>query len=379
MKVIVDAREAIKVATGIGTFVRYLSRALERTNDARLTFEILPADYDRGPEEPRRKPTLERAWNLFKNLWWKQVTVPVTALVRRADAIVVLDPIIPLWAPCRVHVLIHDMQTFRPENPTQDRAWARYITFMTRAAKHRTDILFTNSDATSKDVVELLGVPERRVRRVYPGIKDEFRPPGSEAAEKEVRERHRLDGPYILVVGTTDPKRNFPRILEAFVELRKDPARTEQLVCVGPKTDFYSGEVEAHVRSMGLGDEVRFLGYVPLDDLPALYSAASVYLYPSLFEGFGFTPAEAMACGCPVVTSNVSSLPEVVGDAGLTVDPKSVPAITDALRSILSDPDRRAGLGARGLERARRFRWEASAREVRRALLGEPGPQASAP
>lgn len=371
LTVLVDAREAVKVATGVGTLARGLARELERSSDARLRFVVLPRTYDDGPEPPRRKPKIERAWNLLKNVFWKQVSIPFAALLRRADAIFVLDPIVPVWGPCPIDVYIHDLQSFDPRNPAMDPPWRVYITVMTKAARRVCRHFFANSDATRRDIVRVLGVPESRTHRVYPGLKPEFRPVTDPEKLAETRKRHGLVGPFILVVGTTDPKRNFPRILEAFLRLREDPARREQLVCVGPKTDFFSGEVVANLRRHGLGEEVRFIGYVPLDDLPALYSLAEVYLYPSLFEGFGFTPAEAMACGCPVITSNVSSLPEVVGEAGLKVNPESVEEIRAALEDVLASPGRRAELREKGLARAQVFRWDLAAEAVRKVYLGE--------
>ncbi|MCA9772990.1 MAG: glycosyltransferase family 4 protein [Myxococcales bacterium] len=369
MKVLVDAREAVKVATGVGVFVRYLARALDRSSDERIQFEIWPAHYDEGPETPRHKPFGQRIFNLLRNLWDKQVIVPFRALVTRADSILVLDPIIPLLAPCPVDVLIHDLQSFDRSNPKQDSAWARYITLMTKLAKWRARYFFTNSDTTRADVLRVLGVAPDHAHRTYPGVKPEFHPVTDARVLDETRAMFGLNAPFILVVGTTDPKRNFPRILEAFVKLRKDPARRERLICVGPKTAFF-GEVADRIQSLGLGDEVRFTGFVPSENLAALYSLASVYLYPSLFEGFGFTTLEAMACGCPVITSNCSSLPEVVGDAGVLVDPKDVDAIFAALIEVLDQPEKRRDMIARGLARAATFRWESTAERIREVLSG---------
>ncbi|MHB9091611.1 MAG: glycosyltransferase family 4 protein, partial [Chloroflexota bacterium] len=177
-----------------------------------------------------------------------------------------------------------------------------------------------------------------------------------------VRERFGLDKPFILTVGTLEPRKNIVRLLEAFAAVRRTGLST-CLVHVGPRGWLYE-EVYARVNQLELGNSVRFLGRVPIDDLVGLYNAAAVFAYPSLYEGFGLPPLEAMACGCPVVTSNTSSLPEVVGDAGLTVDPLSVPQLVDAISTVLVDRSLADDLRHRGLARGKTFSWERCARET---------------
>ena len=171
-------------------------------------------------------------------------------------------------------------------------------------------------------------------------------------------------------MGTIEPRKNLLRLLEAYHQLRQDPPAVPRLVFAGGQ-GWGVRPVFERVASLGLVESVVFLGHVPDRLLPALYTGAAVFVYPSLYEGFGLPPLEAMACGTPVVVSDTSSLPEVVGDAGVLVDPGDVAALADALASLLVDPARRAALSAAGRRRAATFTWERAARQTLAAYGGE--------
>jgi len=177
-----------------------------------------------------------------------------------------------------------------------------------------------------------------------------------------VRRRYGLEGPFLLSVGSLEPGKNRERLLQAFARLQARGLK-HTLVVAGQRAWRYEGEAPL-ARRLGLADSVRFLGHVPQADLPALYSAADLFVFPSLYEGFGLPALEAMACGTPVVASNVSALPEVVGDAALQVSPLDVEALADAIERLLRDDRLRADLRERGLERARQFSWEKAARRT---------------
>src|SRR5262249_49559878 len=173
--------------------------------------------------------------------------------------------------------------------------------------------------------------------------------------------------PYVLTVGTVEPRKNHARLIEAFHRLKQGGELPQHLlVMVGGKGWIYDA-VFATVRRLGLEAEVRWLGYVPFEDLPVLMSGAELFVYPSLYEGFGLPPLEAMACGAAVVASNTTSLPEVVGDTGLLIDPTSVDDLAAAMRCVLMDPELRRRLRHKALERAQTFTWERTARLTRAA------------
>jgi glycosyltransferase involved in cell wall biosynthesis len=191
-----------------------------------------------------------------------------------------------------------------------------------------------------------------------------FRPLHDEAQLAEVRARYGTGERFVLFVGALKPTKNLGTVIAAYVRLRRADTTRHRLVLVGGTTAWLREDIFAAARASRYGDDIVFTGYVPDDDLVALYNAADLFVSPSLFEGFGLPPLEAMACGTPVVTSNTTSLPEVVGDAALMVDPLDVEALAGAMNAVLADEALRARLSQWGLARAAAFSWESTARTV---------------
>jgi alpha-1,3-rhamnosyl/mannosyltransferase len=211
----------------------------------------------------------------------------------------------------------------------------------------RADGLIAVSESTRDDAVRVLGLDEAKIAVIHSGVAEAF----FDADAGDVRERYGLKRPFVLFLGTIEPRKNLDTLLSAYEGLPADMRAEFELVVAGP-SGWASAETMARLGA------VRRLGYVPEADVAALTAAATVFAYPSLYEGFGFPVAQAMAAGTPVVTSNVSSLPEVTGDAAALVDPRSVSEVRGALARLLTDPAMRASMAARGRERARAFRWE---------------------
>ena len=219
----------------------------------------------------------------------------------------------------------------------------------------------------------MFGTPAEKITVLYSGVEARFAPARDQAEIARVCAKYQLPRPFILSVGTLQPRKNYGRLIEAFAELIKHPERSPvgteskdaelHLIITGGKGWMYESIFE-QVKSLGLENRVHFPGFVDDADLPALYAAADVFVYVSLYEGFGLPLLEAMACGTPVIASNVSSLPEVVGDVGLQVDPRDVADITRALRVMIEQSDLRSNTIAAGLDRARLFTWEKAAREL---------------
>lgn len=233
----------------------------------------------------------------------------------------------------------------------------------TKLAIDRADALIAISEATRRDLIDEMGAPPERIV-VTPLASDprlrRVSDPGRLAA---VRRRYELPERFILFLGAMEPRKNLLRLIEAFAALR--PAlRRETVLVVAGAHGWLNDSVRERVGKLGLAESVRFPGYIAGDDVAALYSLATVFAYPSLWEGFGLPVLEAMACGTPVLTSDVSALPEVAGDAALFVPPTDVEAIADGLTRLLGDAALRADLGARGLRRAAAFSWERCARET---------------
>ncbi len=302
----------------------------------------------RGPPSPTERPT--------GRALWEQTVLP--GLVRRDRVDVLHGPVnvAPLLAPCATVVTVHDLAYLRlPDRlPTGRR---RYFAALTRASVRRASRVLAVSESTKRDIVELLGVPPEQIAVTPLAADPSFRPVTGEALEVFLGEQG-IVRPFVLSVGTLEPRKNLPTLLRAFARIAAE--MPHDLVLAGPE-GWMTDEIHETRRRLDLGDRLRFTGYVDAEALPAWYSAADLFVYPSLYEGFGLPPLEAMACGTPVITSDVSSLPEVVGDAGLTVPPTDEMALAEAMRRVLGDPAIGADLRKRGLERAKRFSWEQTA------------------
>lgn len=285
---------------------------------------------------------------------WEQFTLP--RLLRNDEL---------LWSPAnsgpiragRQVVTIHDLSVLEhPEWFSADFVvWYRLmLPKVAHAARH----LLTVSEHSRQSIIRVLGVPAHKVTAVPNGVNLRlFRPQNPEW----VRRKYGLAERYILFVGAIDPRKNLERLLKAWGQMG-DAARA-QLVIVGGRAGIFR-----RVALNGTEKEVRLLGYVPDEDLPALYSGATLFVMPSLFEGFGLTVLEAMACGTPVVSSTAGALPEVGDGAAMQIDPTSVEDITAAMTRLLSDECLRGELRERGLLRASEFSWEKSARRIGEVL-----------
>jgi glycosyltransferase involved in cell wall biosynthesis len=227
----------------------------------------------------------------------------------------------------------------------------------------RADFIVADSENTRNDVICLLGVPPEKVAVVPGGVEASFRPVEDPARLTELRDRLRLGAaPFILSVGLIEPRKNLPVLFDAYRALR-DRKQLPHLLVVAGNRGWLSADTIEHAQRSPYRDDIRFVGFVSEGDLPVLYSAAAAFAFPSLYEGFGLPPLEAMACGTPTVVSRASSLPEVAGDAALQVDPRDVEELAAALELLVLDDLLRADLRARGLQRARDFSWPAAARK----------------
>jgi glycosyltransferase involved in cell wall biosynthesis len=259
----------------------------------------------------------------------------------------------------RLTATLYDMTCWlAPETHKPRNVWASRL-FADRVLA-RADALIAISESTRMDAIRILGLVPEKVVVIYPGVAEAFFRTTPEETRRAAQ-RFRLDKPYALFVGTVEPRKNLDTLLDAWTQV--SPALREEydLVVAGPE-GWGDQRTLARLRSAGGG--VRYLGYVPEVDLPGLTAGATIFVYPSLYEGFGLPLGQAMAAGVPVITSDVSSMPEVAGEAGLLVDPRSPSQIADSLERLLPDVELRLKLGRQGIERARRYRWEVSARQT---------------
>ena len=291
---------------------------------------------------------------------WEQGVLPLATVRDRLDLLRALAFARPLLARCPVVLTIYDMSFVRMGERFP--FWQRYyLRVVTRYSARHAARITVISQSSKDDVVAYCGVPGDKVHVVYCGADEQFSPRSREQVE-QFRAARGLPEHFILYLGTLEPRKNVSQLLRAYATLHRNGSDKPKLVIAGAKGWGYA-DVFAAVEQSGATGDVIFAGYVPQAELPLWYNAADLFVFPSLYEGFGLPVLEAMACGTPSITSNVSSLPEVAGDAGLLVDPHSTAEIRDALDRLLLSPSLRAQLAAKSPTQARRFTWDICAKK----------------
>jgi len=359
MRIGVDARLVFYSQAGIGQYILRLTEALAQV-DHEDEFYLLQSRKD--------KTRMADAPNFYRrDLWtpshhrFEQIALAMEVAAFRLDLLHSPDFIPPFYRHWASVITVHDLAFLLfPHFMTKEAA--RYYSQIDQAVK-RTDHIIAVSESTKRDTVKLLGVPAEKITVIYEAANPVYRPLDDPPALALSRRKYRLAGDFILCVGTIEPRKNLPHLLRAFRRLLDEYRLDVHLVLAGEAGWLYQ-EVFAAVEELHLGDRVRFLGKVSVDDLLLLYNAARLFVTPSKYEGFGLPLLEAMACGTPVIATNVSSLPEVVGDAGLLVSPEDEAELTVAMWRVLTDEALRAEMREKGLKRAKLFSWERAAQET---------------
>jgi glycosyltransferase involved in cell wall biosynthesis len=361
MRVAIDIRKLHDY--GIGTYVRNLVGQLAK-RDGNDRYVLIcgrdDAGYVRGLGD-RFEPLVEGAGNYTLA---EQFSIPVALRRARVDLFHAPHYVVSPLTSCPTVVTIHDCIHLRFPQYLPNRAAHLYAKGMMRLAARRAQRILTVSQASKDDILRYLKVPASKVEVIYNALDERLATPPAEADITRVRERYQLRSSFVLYAGNIKPHKNVDRLIEAFAILRKGRRDDIKLLIIGDEISKYPN-LRRLVHRYQLHQHVRFFGFVPDETLAVLYRLAAVFVFPSLFEGFGLPPLEAMASGTPVVTSNVSSLPEVVGDAAVLIDPMNASAIADAMRRVLDDPALRADLIRRGCQRVKAFSWERSVARVR--------------
>lgn len=342
-----------RAAGGIGRYTQELIAALEQCN---LALTTLQTDAVAGLPNPVR---LTGARLLPGLLTLGQPQIGWQAW--RRNLALVHDPtgVVPLLlTPAKRVATIHDVIPYIYPQTSSHLDWLIYR-FWLPVAIRWLDAIITDSQQSRADIAHHLSVPLEKINVIPLAAHPRYRPL-EQAAMQPALARQQIAFPYILSVGALTARKNLPRLLEAFAQLRAW-SPTWKLVVVGARTWKYSPIFDT-VQRLGLEEALHFTGFVPEEDLPALYNGADLFIFPSLYEGFGLPVLEAMACGTPVITSNVASLPEVAGDAAILIDPYKSDAIAAAMHRVLSDSTLAADLRERGMARASQFSWEHTAR-----------------
>lgn len=373
MRIGIDYTSAATQSAGIGRYTRELLRALlalpsdnryslfyaSRSRIEQSAISNQQSAISNQQSAIRRLPFHDK-W--LMRLWHRlQIPIPVELIVGKVDLFHSPDFTLPPTLPGVPTLLtVHDLSFIRDP----DSAWPSLRAFLNKAVPRsvqRATHVLADSQATKNDLVELFGTPAGKITVLHSGVEARFAPVRDQSEIDRVCAKYQLPRPFILSVGTLQPRKNYARLIEAFASMAA--SIPHHLVITGGQGWLVESIFE-QVKRSGLEGRVLFPGFVDDADLPALYSAAHVFALVSLYEGFGLPLLEAMACGTPVVGSNISSLPEVIGEAGLQVDPRSVDDIASALQQMIDRPElcqRSIGLG---LERAKMFSWDKAAREL---------------
>jgi glycosyltransferase involved in cell wall biosynthesis len=370
VRIAIDARKLRDY--GIGTYIRNLVRHLARIDrSTEYVLIVQPADIEIPSElgdNFRAVPDWSRAYSVRE-----QLSVPLDLRREGIDLFHAPHYVLPPLTPCKSVVTIHDCIHLRFPQYLPNRLAYVYARSSMWVATHRASRVMTVSETSKRDILRYFHVPDTKIDVIYNAIDERLLEPPSETEIAQVRERYQLNAPFVLYAGNIKPHKNLERLIEAFNTLRRGALENVKLLIIGDEISKYA-TLRRAVQRHKLHKHVRFFGFVSDKTLASLYHLASVFVFPSLYEGFGLPPLEAMAAGTPVITSNVSSLPEVVGDAALLIDPYEPDEIAAAMRRVLTEPGLREEMRARGLARVNQFSWDRSihrVREIYDEVLGE--------
>ena len=361
MRIGIDARKLHDF--GIGTYIRNLLRQLARM-DHDTEFVLLSWPQDRQTLAllgDNFRPIAATAPNYSLS---EQFKIPWALMRERVQLFHAPHYVLPRLVSCRSVVTIHDCIHLMFPQYLPSRLALAYARTSIKMASKRADRVLTVSESSKRDILRFVDVPADKIDVIYNAYDERFGVEPDEEDVIRVRERYQLHDEFVLYAGNVKPHKNLERLIEAFHIVRNRGLDHLKLVLIGDEISKYAALRRA-VHQHQLHKYVRFLGYLPEQTLAVMYRLAGVFVFPSLYEGFGLPPLEAMASGTPVVTSNVSSLPEVAGDAALLVDPYDPVAIADGIYTVLTDESVRGDLRRKGIARASQFSWEQSARRVR--------------
>lgn len=360
MRIAIDA-STISTQGGPRTYVLGLLGALlamDRENE----YVVFYNDSGQMGRFPSAREIVVPGRSPLARLWREHVLVPLACKKERVDVLHCPKSAVPFFAPCPVVVTLHDLIPI--SHPETEKFAARiYWRIQIPIAARRSSHIITDSEHAREEIMAMFNVPADRISAIMLGFSPAMGGPAATGDGESVRSKYGLPEHYILYVGTIQPRKNIPTLLEAFNLLKREHGISHSLVIVGRKGWLYK-ELFDRISELGLERDVIFTGFVPDEELPGIYAGADVFSYLSFFEGFGLPPLEAMACGVPVVVSNTTSLPEVVADAGIAVEPLDVPAVAESIHKILTDPHLARTLRERGIRRSSLFSWERTARET---------------
>lgn len=347
MKIAIDVQTTLGQRSGFGFYVKNLVQNLEKI-DSQNQYQLI-------------KPETEKDFSMPQRFLWDQFRFPKIAQINNVDILHQPCFSVPIFYHGKKIVTVHDIIPLKfPKNlPLASRLfYSKWMTYSYRYA----DMIIADSECTKRDIIKHLKISPEKIRVIYLAVSDDFKPESSKARIQNIKNKYHTGEKYFIHVGTIEPRKNLPFLVRAFSEAVRAGV-PENLVIVG-KYGWYYDRLLTSIKDLQLKDRVIFTGYAPDEDIPALYSGATALTFPSLYEGFGFPPLEAMACGTPVISSNTSSLPEVVVDAGILIAPEDKETWAKKMIEISTEKKLAQKLRIKGLKRAKKFSWEKTARET---------------
>lgn len=365
MRIGIDARDVLRKPSGIAVYTTSLIQGLARQDRENEYLLYLDNHYDPAVEHSNIVRQNNFCWKVLKASpsLWKQISLPYNLKLDRVDLFHSTTSTLPLVRPCRTVVTFCDL--FHEINPewVPPNVRTRLHRLYKFAAQHAT-LVIAISENTKRDLMKIYGIKEQKIKVIYPGKSDLFRPVKDVTLIEELRRRLKIRDRFLLHVGALAYWRNISNLLKAFAILKKQKV-PHQLVLVG--RSFWSFDLNRLLAELDLEGEVINLGYLSTDELVLLYNGAEALVFPSLYEGFGIPVLEAMSCRTPVVASCVASLPEVVGEAALLIDPYDVESIADGMARVIRDKSLYRELVEKGMKRAKLFSWDKMAQQVGQA------------
>lgn len=366
MRIVIDASTLGKNPTGIQVFTHNLLKALsdiDRINN----YEIYGTPFNKAQLGiTNDKFTINKMPTSIQNTYlcriWYQNVLSVQLSRNNPDLFVSTNHVIPLFCKSPVVTIIYDATPLIVDG-SLGLFGKTLFSLNTRYSARNADAIVTISQSSKRDIINYFKVKPERIYVIYPGYDDVLFNEQQESEEIEIT-KHKLSisGNYILYAGTLQTNKNIPRLIEAFTLLKERGQINHKLVLAGKPSAGY-GDIAKAVRNSSANKDIILTGYVPKEILPGLFKGADIFVFPSLYEGFGIPPLEAMACGVPVITSNTSSLPEVMGDAGILVNPYDITGLANSIYRVISDQTLHMDLSRRGLERAKLFSWDRAGKE----------------
>jgi len=360
MRIGINTLGPSKLKAGVGNYVYELVRNLLQVDKRNEYFIIVNADNAALFEIEQKNVHIIHApaCTTRKNLRivWEQVGIPFLCWKQGIDVFHSPGFVAPLLLPCKSVITIHDM-TFFSHPCMHEVSKVMYFWLFIPLSAWFANRISADSENTRKEIVRYVRVSPEKVKTIHLAASSLYRPISKTKAKQQVAKKYNIQHSFILFVGTLEPRKNITGLIESYARA----GLKQQLVIVGSKGWHYKSIFEK-VKEHHIEHKVLFTGYVPDADLPFFYAAADLFVYPSFYEGFGIPPLEALQCGCPVLTSNVSSLPEVVGDAAVCVDPSK--DFSSAMISLLADEKRQSELRMKGFLQAQMFSWKKCAQET---------------